>query len=106
MSDGTNQRLITDMANALRSLSAAAWRLQGRINALELICLQTIEDTARLHDDPKAYMRRYVERARARALSLADVDDAAKAEQTIRERDIALDDFLTQVLERAGDLKP
>jgi len=82
MPDEINPRFIADMANAIRSLSAVVWRQQGRINALELICLQTIEDAARLHDDPKGYMRHYVERARARALPLADVDDPAKTEQT------------------------
>jgi hypothetical protein len=89
----------------VHQMSDVFWVLQGRVNTLELVCLQTIEDVARLQPDPKAYMRRYVERARNRALPLADVDDPAKAERTIKERDIALEEFLTTVLEPAGDLK-
>jgi hypothetical protein len=73
MPEEINPKFIADMATAVRSLSELCWRLQGRINALELICLHTIEDAARLHDDPKGYMRFYVERARVRAFPLVEL---------------------------------
>jgi hypothetical protein len=98
-------RLFAETIKTVQGLSDSLRRLQGRINALELICLQTIEDAARFRHDPKAYMLRYVERARARALPLADVDDQSKTDRTATERNQALEDFLTDVLERAASLK-
>jgi len=75
--------------------------LQGRINAIELVTTQVIEELARSHVDPPAYMQQFVGRARARPAS-ADVDDPAKVERTIKERDIALEEFLTVILENAA----
>lgn len=79
--------------------------MQGRINALELICLQNIEDRARLDADPKEFMRLYAVRAETRTKN-ADVDNSAKAQRTVQEMQIALDDFLETVLVRGGDLRP
>jgi hypothetical protein len=91
----------SEMAASIRSLLEILWVLQGRINAIELVTTQVIEELARSHVDPPAYMQQFVGRARARPAS-ADVDDPAKVERTIKERDIALEEFLTVILENAA----
>ncbi|MGP0088916.1 MAG: hypothetical protein ACLPKB_02990 [Xanthobacteraceae bacterium] len=98
-------KLFAEAVQAIHAVNNVLWAAQGRINALELVVTQTIEDIARVHDDPKAYAVDFVERARRLAEPLADVNDSTKAERTIEERDKALDEFLITILERAARLK-
>jgi hypothetical protein len=68
-----------EMADSIRSLLEVMWTLHGRIDALELITGQIIEEIAHLHIDPRAYIQQFVERARIRP---------ANRGRTVRERDI------------------
>jgi hypothetical protein len=90
----------------IQAISDSLWGVQGNAAALELICLQIIEDLARLHpSDPKGYMRQFVERARKRpyaAIAASNSPEAKRAESEFRKE---LEDFLELVLMRAGDLK-
>ena len=88
----------------MRSLLEVMWVLQGRVSALEIVTAQVIEEFARSHVDPRAYMQRFVERSRARLVS-ADADDPARAERTVEERNIALEEFLTVISRNAALLK-
>jgi hypothetical protein len=85
-----------EIADSIRSLFEVMWILHGRINALELITGQIIEEIAHLHIDPQAYIQQFVERARIRP---------ANTGRTVRERDIALEEFLKAALESGSLLK-
>ena len=88
----------------MRSLLEIMWVMQGRVSALEVVTAQVIEEFARSHVDPRAYMQRFVERSRARLVS-AEVDGATRAERTVEERNIALEEFLTVISQNAALLK-
>jgi hypothetical protein len=98
-----DQKYFDEMVQAVQALDHAAWRLQARLNVMELICLQMIEDVARARSDSRDYMCQYVHRASVRRF-VADVDDPAKKEQTEKEMKGALENFLGVVLTRAGDI--
>jgi hypothetical protein len=84
------------IADSIRSLFDAMRILQGRVNALELITGQIIEEIAHLHIDPQTYLRQFVERVRIRP---------ANTGRTVRERDIALEEFLKAALESGSLLE-
>jgi hypothetical protein len=88
----------------MRSLLEVIWIMQGRVSALEIVTAQVIEEFARSHVDPRAYMQRFIERSRARLVS-ADADDPTRAERTVEERNIALEEFLTVISQNAALLK-
>lgn len=102
MTEDEQDKLIARLVYENRAIGEGLWKLQGRINALELVTGQAIEDGAKHYQDPKLYIREFVERARRRALPLADVDDPTKAERTIKERDEALEEFLTHLVAVTG----
>jgi hypothetical protein len=56
----------SEMAATIRSLVEILWVLQGRINALEFVTTQVIEEIARSNIDARAYMQQFVGQARAR----------------------------------------
>ena len=85
----------------MRSLLEIMWVMQGRVSALEIVTAQVIEEFARSHVDPRAYMQRFVERSRAR-LGPAGADGPAGAERTVEERNIALEEFLTVISQNAA----
>jgi hypothetical protein len=86
---------------ATRSLLAALWVLQGRVKALELITMVAVEEIARLHSDPPSYMMQFAGRARARLTCAVP----RGAEQTVRDRNIAFDEFLTVMWDNIAGLK-
>jgi hypothetical protein len=88
----------------MRSLLEIMWVMQGRVSALEIVTAQVIEEFARSHVDPRAYMQRFVERSRAR-LTSANTDDPTRAERTVEERNIALEEFLAVISQNAALLK-
>jgi hypothetical protein len=96
-----------ETAEKVEQLCSAFWRLYGRINALENVCLQIIEDLAPTRTDPKAYLLQYVERLQERAsIPIAEVKNAEHADTVLRLRDAALAEFLKDVLAHANLLKP
>lgn len=44
MTEEEQDRLIAEVISQNRALADTAWRLQGRINALELVNLQVVQD--------------------------------------------------------------
>ena len=88
----------------MRSLLEIMWVMQGRVSALEIVTAQVIEEFARSHVDPRAYMQRFIERSRAR-LTSAGPDGPAGAGRTAEERNIALEEFLTVISQNAALLK-
>jgi hypothetical protein len=95
---------LNDIGRALQDLIRLFWGLQGRVNSIERVVLQNIEDMARIQPDPKAYMLRFAERARARE-SFGDVDNAVNMQPAIEQTREALDDFLIQVVTQAANVK-
>ena len=85
-----------EIANSIRSLFEAMSILHGRMNALELITGQIVEEIAYLHVDPQAYIRQFVERTRIRP---------ANTGRTVGERDMALEEFLKAALESGSLLE-
>jgi hypothetical protein len=88
----------------MRSLLEIMWVMQGRVSALEIVTAQVIEEFARSHVDPRVYMQRFVERSRARLMP-ADAEDPTRAERTVEECKIALEEFLTVISQNAALLK-
>jgi hypothetical protein len=83
----------SELSAAIRSLVEALWILQGRVNALELLVLETVKTAARLHVDPELYVKQFVERARLQStVSIGEED-----ERTLRECEMAFEGFLTAV---------
>ncbi len=88
----------------MRSLLEIMWVMQGRVSALEIVNAQVIEEFARSHVDPRAYMQRFVERSRARLVP-ADAEDPTRTERTVEECKMALEEFLAVISQNAALLK-
>jgi hypothetical protein len=91
----------SEISVATRSLLASLWILQGRVSALELITMEAVEEIARLHSDSVSYMMQFAGRARARLTCPVP----GGTELSVRERDIAFEEFLTAMRNNIAGLK-
>ncbi|MDH6259033.1 hypothetical protein [Bradyrhizobium sp. BR13661] len=81
------------------------WRIQGRLNAIELLLMSEIFNMARLQPDPFPWMQRFIEATRFTSRGLApDIMPDNEAARLTRETRDAVDEFLEQVVVHAGHL--
>jgi hypothetical protein len=99
-------RVITELVHHNRAIYDQLWRLQGRLNALELIATLATLDFAKLQLKPFEYVQAYVEAMRQTTKGLTpDVDDQSNAPRLVSETRHAIDDYLQQLITNAGQLK-
>jgi hypothetical protein len=85
----------SELSAATRSLVEALWILQGRVKALELLVVETVRTAARSHVDSELYVKQFVERAQLQSmLSISEEE-----ERTVRECEMAFEEFLAAVNE-------
>jgi hypothetical protein len=82
------------------------WRLQGRINAIELILLSEVFNLAKTQPNPFQWVQDYLAAMRQTAQTLTpDVMGPEQGERLKRETRAALEEFLEQMVRHAGQLK-
>lgn len=82
------------------------WRLQGRVNALEVLMVLEVLNFSKLQPNPFQWIQEYLEAVRLTGKGMIpDVDDPAKAPRLLRETKTALDEFLESLVRGAGTLK-
>jgi len=97
---------IANLEQAMHQMAANYWRIQGRINALEIIAGQAILDYANLANNPFEWIQTYVKSMETTRKSLIpDVDDQPKGERLREETVIAIDEFLETLLGQSDRLK-
>jgi hypothetical protein len=101
----TEQR-IADLEIIAKHIVSQLWRLQGRMNAMEMVATLAVFNIAQTQPNPFHWVQAYVETMRKSTRSLVpEVDDQSKAERLLVETRTALEEFLTQVVREAGQLK-
>jgi len=101
-----HEQRIAELEKAMHQMAGHYWRLSGRICALELIASLAVFDRANLEPNPFQWVQDYAKNLGAATKKLVpDVDDPSKGERLKKETTDALEEFLEQLLSRAGILK-
>lgn len=82
------------------------WRLQGRLNAIELVILSDIYNLAKTQPTPFLWVQEFIAAMGKSGKTLVpDAMTAEDGDRLKRETKAALDDFLADVARHAGQLK-
>lgn len=82
------------------------WRIQGHLNAIELILQLGVLNLAQTQQNPFMWVQQYLEAVRQSGATLMpDVMEPSEAKRLKVETKAALDDFLSDLIGRAGGLK-
>jgi hypothetical protein len=96
---------LNELEKATRQTTDNYWRIQGYLNALELVVLSDLYNFAKTQPHPFQWVQDFVEGMRQSSGSLIpDVDNGGEGNRLLKETKFALDGFLEQVVRHAGQL--
>ncbi|WP_315729137.1 hypothetical protein [Bradyrhizobium sp. SZCCHNS2015] len=101
----TTEERLQNLEAAVGQMVERYWRFQGWMNALEMVVCADVMNLAKMQPRPFEWIQAYLAAMRQSASTLTpDVDNQAKGARLTRETRHALDEFLSGLVEQAGQL--